>query len=522
MVEGRKIIFEDVELNIDTAELHRAGCVVTVEPQVFDLIRFFAENSDRLLSREDIISGVWGGRIVSDAAISTRINAARRALGDDGKAQRVIKTVPRRGFRFLPEIQVGVSEGAASKFGSSQKLRTDLSARPNRPSIAILPFKCLTDDRMTQNLALGLRIDIQNSVTKVSGIFVTAVGSASHAAGLPAHEAAETLDVRYFLNGQVWRFGNAIRFSVQLVDVLADHVIWSDQYDRTIEDAFQYVDDITAHVFTALNVRLVAGEQARVWHKTLKELKSLEVFYRGISGFFQMSQDGMVSARLDFEKIARFYPHLSLGPTWISLTHWYDLQRGWANSRRMTLRLAREWAEKAALLEDCDGQAHTVLSHVLLIDREFDAALDAGAAAVRNRPNCAHANGFYANVLHHCGDQGRALKHIRLAIRHAPISPPLFNIILGSIHRVSGFLPDASAAVFQVLQSHPEDITALVTLATVAIRQDQQTAADNYVRQIVRVEPDFSTKIYVGRQPYRDADTAAGLADDMLSAGLPR
>ena len=96
------IQFDEFTLDTAIAELRRGSNVVPLEPQVFDLIRYLAENAGRVVSRDDIIQGVWGGRIVSDGSISTRINAARKALGDDGKSQRLIQTVQRRGFRFMP------------------------------------------------------------------------------------------------------------------------------------------------------------------------------------------------------------------------------------------------------------------------------------------------------------------------------------------------------------------------------------------------------------------------------------
>lgn len=99
--------FEDFVLDAEIRELHRAGHPVPLEPQVFDLLLHLCRNSNQVVSREDLIQHVWNGREVSDAAISTRINAARTALGDTGKSQRLIRTITRRGFRFVgtPERQ---------------------------------------------------------------------------------------------------------------------------------------------------------------------------------------------------------------------------------------------------------------------------------------------------------------------------------------------------------------------------------------------------------------------------------
>jgi adenylate cyclase len=517
MTKGPVIRFSDCELYLDTLELRRNKMLVAVEPQVFDLIRFFAENSDRLVTRDDILEGVWGGRIVSDAAISTRINLARKALGDDGKSQQVIKTIPRRGFRFLPRVIKTVS--STTPVATSTTTHVPLRL-PQKPSIALMPLECLSDDVETQNLAQGLRIDVQNALIRVSSLFITAIGSANAVASHTQNDAAEVLGVQYFLQGQVRRDGKLVRLSVQLIDVVDNRIVWSDQYDRKFEDTFRFLDELTSEILTAMNVHLVAGEAARVWHKTLSDLKSLEVFYRGIANFFKMTSDSMNVARRNFENIAHHHPNLSVGPTWVSLTHWYELQRGWATSPGNSHMLARQWAQKAAGFKESDGQAYTVLSHVCLLERDFDAALEAGAAAVQNRPSCAHANGFYANVLHYCGKQDLALKHIRLAIRHSPIHPPLFKLILAAVLRAKGALGEATAIAGDVLITNPEEITALVLLAALSAEQEDLEAATEYVGKIMNNEPEFSVKAYLQRHPYRDEKIPGRLDHFLLKAGL--
>lgn len=517
MSMGRKISFSDCTLNLDEAILKRGEVVVAVEPQVFDLIRYFAENAGHLVTRDDIIDGVWGGRIVSDAAISTRINAVRKALGDDGKAQRVIQTVPRRGFRFLPDVRI---DGTATASGKPGGLPGAV-AWPKRPSVVVLPFECMSDDAETRNLALGFRVDIQNALVKVSSLFIIAVGSANAVAGRPPREVADTLGVRHVLQGQVRRAGDTARFSVQLVDTGDDRVIWSEQYDRKIEDSFRFLDEVTSAVLTAMNVQLVTGEAARVWHKTLVDLKSLEVFYRGIGNFFQMTRESLQLARRDFENVAAHHPGLAIGPTWVALCHWYDVQRGWAAEPENSHGLARQWAEKAVEQTDSDGQACTVLSHVYLLDRDFDVALAAGAAAVRNRPNCTHANGFYANVLHYCGEQSDALKHIRLAMRHSPVHPPLFKLILAMVLRANGDLDAAEAAVGAVLQVNSEDLAALVLLVALAVERGDCGRAVEHAAKIRRIEPEFSVSAYLEQQPYRSDDIPTGIANALCRAGLP-
>ena len=502
------IRFGAYALDLDRGELTRDGAPVRLEPQVYDLIRFLAQNPDRLISRDELVAEVWQGRFISDAAISTRMNAARKALGDDGTAQRVIRTMPRRGFRFVAQVETMPSPPAPAAAPPAEPLPL-----PDRPSVVVMPFEAL-DGGASASLAQGLRMDIQNALVKVAGVMVIAAGSANAVADRPMDEAGRLLGVRHLLQGQVMSAGDTVRFAVQLVEASAERVVWSEQFDRPLADTFRVLDEVTAEVLTALNVTLLAGDSARVWHKTLTDLRALQVFYRGIEAFFRMSRASMRAARRDFENIARHQPELSLGPTWVALTHWYDLQRGWADDPEESKALARDWALRGAGFEDADGQAATVLSHIHLLDRDFDAALAAGAEAVRNRPNCTHANGFYANVLHYCGAQDRALTHISRAIRHSPYHPPMFDLVLGLVRRARG----ESAAAFDTVRTAqaraPEDLAALVSLAVLAQESGKAEVAAEAAATIRRLQPDFAAAAYLAGLPYRDA----AMPNDMRAA----
>ena len=100
-----RYLFEDYALDTDRRELQRATDVVVVTPQVFDLLEYLIRNRERVVSKDDLINAIWNGRIVSDAALTTRLNAARSAIGDTGEKQRLIKTLPRKGFRFVGTVQ---------------------------------------------------------------------------------------------------------------------------------------------------------------------------------------------------------------------------------------------------------------------------------------------------------------------------------------------------------------------------------------------------------------------------------
>lgn len=449
-----------------------------------------------------------GGIAVSDDAyrqVRARLDVVFHDLGEQE-----VKNIPR---------PVRVWEWRSSK-PAPARLEGSAPPPPDRPSIVILPFRNLTGDPEQDHIADGLRIDIQNALVKVSGLFLIAVGSAHAFRDNTAEVACRHLGVRYALDGSVRRAGNRVRIALDLTDGSSGRIVWAESFDRTLDDLFELMDEITSRVLTAMNVRLVAGEPARVWHKTLKDLKSLEALYKGVFEFFKMTPEALVSARQHFEIVARNHPEAAIGPTWVALTHWFDFQRGWGESREQSKEQARRWAERGAAMEDADGQAYTVLSHVYLLSREFDAALEAGRCAVANRPNCTHANGFYANVLHYCGQQQAAIHHAELAIRYSPIYPPFFKDILALAHCCAGNRMDAIAAATDAITLNQDDLPGRLVLASVYVRSGEPDRATRMVEEVEKVDPTFSLDGFAANQPYRDQDLLDQLVSDLRKAGF--
>ena len=509
-----RLNFECFELNFEERELLREGQAVKVEPQVFDLLWYFAVNAGRLVSKDDIIENVWDGRIVSDAAISTRINGARAAIDDSGNEQRVIRTIPRRGFRFLAEVSDTPGMGHPIPPNSENLHRSG-------PAIAIMPIRAIGASGELEELADGMRIDIQNALIKVSGLFLTAVGSVNAVRDMDPLEAAKALDARYLLLGQLRRSRDKLRLSIQLLDAEKNQVLMSDQFDHTLEDTFVFLDEITAQVLEALNVVLIAGEPARVWHRTLRDVESLSVFYRGVSDFFKMTRESLLLARESFEKIARQYPDLAIGYTWIALTHWFELQRGWSDDRTASRTKAREFAEKAVLLPDTDGQAHTVLSHVYLLEGRFEDALEAGKEAVFNRPSCTNANAFYANVLYYCGRNADALSHIKLALQQSPFSPVYFKLVLARSLLALGNIDEAENTLDGMLSLASGDVQVQLLGCLLAVKQNREELAGMCVRNILKAQPDFHVREYLASEPYQNSSFRKTLAKDLILSGLP-
>jgi TolB-like protein len=392
---------------------------------------------------------------------------------------------------------------------------------PDRPSIVLLPFSCAGTDPDGAALADGLRLDIQNALVKMSGVFLIAAGTANALRGVEGAEAARRVGVRHALDGTVQRHGDRVRVSVRLTDAVAGMVTWSEQYERTLDHTFELQDEITARVVTTLDVKLASGEQARIWHKCLTAPRAREQFYRGMQAFFQMNPEAMTTARTCFERVAELVPSSAVGPSMMAMCLWFEVARGWARNPDEARMVAGQWAEKGVESADADGQAHTVLGNIRLLQHRFDEALAIAREAAVIRPNCTNANSFLANVLVHCGEPESALTHVKRAIRYAPVYPPWFIEILATAYRESGQPDFAVTAALEGLRIAPQSIGTRLILASALMRGGWPSDAQRVAREVVALEPGFSVERHAAQQPYRDQAALDRVVGELRSAGLP-
>src|ERR1700733_13503411 len=215
-----EFLFSDHTRDIDRRELRRGPEAVAVEPQVFDLFVHLIENRDRVVSKDDLIAAVWGGRIVSDSTLTSRINATRKAAGDNGEQQKLIRTIARKGFRFVGKVDVGAVQTTGSA-SADQSLGPARAVLPERPAIAVLPFTNRTGDPAQEDFSDGISEDIMTALSKLHRFLVIARNSSFIYKGKAVHlkQIADDLGVGYVVEGSVRKAGDRVRISAQLNDV---------------------------------------------------------------------------------------------------------------------------------------------------------------------------------------------------------------------------------------------------------------------------------------------------------------
>ena len=237
---------------------------MSITPQVFDLLDYLIRNRERVVSKDDLISAVWSGRIVSDAALTTRLNAARTAIGDSGKIQSLIKTLPRKGFRFVGAVhEVQRSETASA----SSAVQNDGTAQrpPSAPrlSIVVLPFANLSGDPEQDYFVDGVTESLTTDLSRIGGSLVIGRHTAFTYKGkaIDLKQIGRELKIRYVLEGSVQSSGNRLRVNVQLLDAQSANHIWAERFEKHVTDLFEMQDEIVARLANTLNAQLVAAER---------------------------------------------------------------------------------------------------------------------------------------------------------------------------------------------------------------------------------------------------------------------
>jgi tetratricopeptide (TPR) repeat protein len=326
--------------------------------------------------------------------------------------------------------------------------------------------------------------------------------------------------VRYLLEGFVQKSGDRARITASLIDGSSGQVTWTEHYDRVLDDSLRVQDEITERVVTALDVKLLSGEHARVWRKTLRNPKAREYYYRGLHELMKGQKEANAAARENFEQVARLAPESFLGPTLVAFAHWWDAFRGWTTSPARSLELAEQWVERALAMEDWDGQAHFVMAHIHLLRRQHDRALKMAEQAVALRPNCANANPLLGNILYYCGRPGDAADRMRQAMRLTPVHAPWFKVVLAASCKEIRRWDDATAAAKEAVRMRPDDLDARLVLIEVCQATGNEGSAREFVQVVSALRPDFSVSRWAETQPYKDLAVLERITASLRSAGL--
>jgi TolB-like protein len=522
-------VFQEYSLDVERRELRRSIDLVPVEPQVLDLLQYLIRNRDHVVSKDELIGAVWNGRIVSESALSSRITAVRHAVGDSGEQQRLIRTIARKGFRFVGEIQ----EKQTSRDGDAANVASQIAAvalptlpLPEKPSIAVLPFQNMSGDLEQEYFADGVVEDIIGALSRMRWLFVIARNSSFTYKGrtVDVKQVGRELGVRYVLEGSVRRSANRVRLTGQLIDAATGAHLSSERFDGDIEDIFDLQDRMTASVVGAIAPRLEQAEIERAKRKPTESLDAYDYFLRAMASFYQRSRKANDDAMGLFYKAIEFDPDFATAHGMAAWCHAWRNLNGWITDRAKEIAEGARLAWRSVELGRDDAVALARSGHALAL---LVGDLDSGAAfidrALALDPNLARA--WYASgwVRVYRGELDVAIEHQARAMRLSPLDPTLYHMQVGTAlaHMLAGRFDEATSWAERAYREEPNyHPAAIVTAASNALagRMEEARRAIERLRQI---DPTLRISNLKERHPIRRPDDLARFADGLRMAGLP-
>jgi TolB-like protein/cytochrome c-type biogenesis protein CcmH/NrfG len=495
-----QFLFSDHTLDTDRRELRRGGTPVAVEPQVFDLLTYLVRNHERVVSKDDLFASVWGGRIVADSTLASRINAARKAIGDSGEEQKLIRTIARKGVRFVADVRSALEGIEPAPAADLRRSGLHDSARPSlppsdRPSIAVLPFVNMSGEVEQEYFSDGISEDIITALSKLRWFFVIARNSSFAYKGRSVHlkEIAEDLGVDYVVEGSVRKEGGRVRITVQLIDVATGRHLWAERYDRDLADVFAVQDEITEAIVAAIEPQLYAAENFRAQRKPPESLDAWDLVMRALSHYWRVTREDNMAAQALLKQAIALDPNYGQALGVLSVSLAFDAHMGWADAA--TTVPAAERAALAAIRADSeDPWAHLALATVYVNLGRLEDSLAEFELALRLNPNFSLAQGYYGLGLSYCGRWEDAAEAARRALRLSPRDP--FSAIYSGVAAYAEFVgrnyDEATRLARDAIRQRFDFVGAHRMLTAAAAMAGETEVAKAALQELRRVQPDIS------------------------------
>jgi TolB-like protein len=511
-------LFDNFILDTDQRELRCDRGIIALQPQVFDLLEYLIRKRDRLVTKDDLIAAIWGGRIVSESALTTRINAARTAIGDSGDEQRLIKTLPRKGIRFVGTVREEGRPAGETILASPQPAR--------RLSIVVLPFANLSGDPEQDYFADGVTESLTTDLSRISGSFVIARNTAfafkEKAVG--AERLGRELNVRYVLEGSVQRGGNRLRVNVQLIDAETGNHLWAERFDKPIADLFDMQDEIVARLANTLNAQLIEAEARRAERSHNPD--AMDLYFQGTNCWNKgMTPGYMAQAKAFFDRALTLDPGHVEALVAIAAVDSSIGANFMVDDRDARFAAAEAAVTRALTMSPQHPRGHLVLGSVLNVTRRAAQGIRECELALALDQNFADAHGLIGLAKVFLGRGAETEVHIQEAFRLSPRDIFAFRWLhyVGIAKQILGDDAGAAAWLRRSLDANRNYTLAHFQLAASLALLGSQAEARAAVQAGLALDPAFTLRRTRGRMS-DDPTYRAGskrIYEGMRIAGVP-
>lgn len=514
----------DCVIDLQRRELTRGAEVIAIGPQVFDLLVHLVRNHGRVVSKDELLDTIWRGRIVSESTLGSHINAARKAIGDTGKEQRLIRTLSRKGFRFVGGVREGLTPDVSSMEQRDEPPQANLSLSA-RPSVAVLAFDNMSGDPEQQYFSDGITEDIITALSRVKWFFVSARNSSFTYKGrsVDVKQVGRELGVRYVLEGSVRRVGDRIRITGQLVQAETGVHIWADRFDGDATDVFDLQDKVVTSVVAAIEPSLRLAEIDRARRKPTENLDAYDWYLRALPHFYTLTHEGVDEALSLLDRAIAVDPSFALAKALAARCYAWRNPQGWAAApdaeKAIAVRLGME-----ALQDGADDPSVLWMVGFALwqLRVDLDGALQLYDRSLALNSNCPQALALRGWALATVGRVEEATASLMQALRLSPFDPEAFFTMsaLGWAHLAAGRFDEAAEWTARALRERPAFAPALRFHAASLVGLARMDEARDTVARLLQLEPGLTASKLRHRAPIFNEKLMEAFLSALCKAGL--
>jgi adenylate cyclase len=511
-----RFLFEDCVLDTKRRELRRGASLLSMEPQVFDLLVFLVRNQDRVVSKDDLLASVWGGRIVSESTIASRINAVRRIIGDTGEQQRLIRTIIGKGVRFVGKAR--------------ERQDTDQAAGPPRVprlSMVVLPFANFSNDPGLEYVADGITDDLTTDLLRISGGFVIARNTAFTLKGKPVDvkKIGCELGVRYVIEGSVRRTGDLLRLNVQLTDTESGAHVWADRSDNDLVTLAQAQSEITGRLARTINFKVVEAEGLRIERESALEADPNDLLIRGWAALVRpISTATRRDALRIFEQALEIDPDSVAARIGVANTLTCNIGDGWSTSVQNDEGRAEQLLVEAIECDANSFRARQALGLLRRLQNRLEESRIELETAIALVPNYGPAFCQLGMTLICLGQPDAAIPEIEKSIRlgpHDTASPTAYSV-LSQAHLLLGHVEPAIELARKACATNPRlYFTHMLLAAALGLKGERDEAAAA-LAEGVNVRPAFNSLARLREYCAWGNPRFLALREDTIYLGLRR
>ena len=562
--------FGEFTLDLSRGRLEGARGPIELRPKSFEVLRYFVEHPDRLISKDELLDAVWANVHVTEDSLTRCISEIRAALADAD--QKIIQNLPRRGYILATPVsetdradgvqpipvaeQVGrVGSGARSAWLPSLTRANVLAAgtlvallialaiwfsvpahrattATERASIAVLPFVNLGGDPGQDYLGEGISAEIIANLSKFAQLLVVAEGSSSRytSSTTDSGRIGREINVRYLVRGSVQRDGSRLRIIAQLLEAATGGQIWAQQYDRELAGVFTVQDDVTQNIVGTLFAHVSRNELDRVMRKPAGSFAAYEYFLQGRSLLNKIYANDrgltLATARGLFEKSLELDPGYAPALQgmaaadvliWLEPTNHPQTSREYNNKEILDRALDR--AQRAVELDRTLPEAYGTLAWVLHWHYRRDESLAAFERAYELNPSLADCR--YSLILTHRGRPDEGIAVMKRTMRLDPFHAPVCFTWLGNAYYLAGRYDEAFQNLSTAANRMPVHRPTRVWLAAAAAQSGQHEVAKSAVAAVLKQQPNLTITKWLDLLRLPRSTDAGRLADGMRKAGFP-